>query len=193
VERSKKICRISKTAGSKTLDIGPKRKRVKFENNRTTFDPRTGPLKITIFGPKTLFLCKPLLRSFKHQWRPPCCKKKPLTLLVFMKKCFLPIENRSTGSPGPLKWARSPKNLANESWIDETSNVGIYLNFSGLKQVDNNQNQLFSPNNNRNCHARPRPSVKTWRIRRFWRIFGVPGSATGFFSQFWAKYDRYWV
>jgi hypothetical protein len=103
VERSKKICRISKTAGSKTIDIGPKRKRVNFENNRTTFDPRTGPLKIAIFGPKTLFLCKPLLRDFKHQWRPPFCEKKPLTLLVFMKKCFLPIENRSTGSPGPLK------------------------------------------------------------------------------------------
>jgi hypothetical protein len=125
--------------------------------------------------------------------------------------------------------------------------IYIYLNFFGWKQVDNNQNQLFSPKNNRNCHARPRPSVKTrrirrfwrifgvpgsatgffhssglnmidiecnhhlspktdrtlharprpsvktWRIQRFWRIFGVPGSATGFFSQFWAKYDRYWV
>jgi hypothetical protein len=36
--------------------------------------------------------------GFKHQWRPPCCEKKPLTLLVFIKKCFLTIENRSTGS-----------------------------------------------------------------------------------------------
>jgi hypothetical protein len=103
VEWSKNFYRISKTAGSKTIDIGPRRKRVKFENNRTTFDPRNGPLKIAIFGPKTLILCKPILRGFKHQWRPPCCDKKPLILLVFMKKCFLPIENRSTGSPGPLK------------------------------------------------------------------------------------------
>jgi hypothetical protein len=45
--------------------------------------------------------------------------------------------------------------------------IYIYLNFSGLKQVDNNPNQLFSPKNNRNCHAQPRPSVKTQRIRRF--------------------------
>jgi hypothetical protein len=29
--------------------------------------------------------------------------KKPLTLLVLMKKCFLGIENRPTGSFGPLK------------------------------------------------------------------------------------------
>jgi hypothetical protein len=50
------------------------------------------------FKPKTavFFICEPFLRflgGFKQQWDLRCCKKKPLTLLVLMKKYFLAIQS----------------------------------------------------------------------------------------------------
>jgi hypothetical protein len=40
---------------SKTKDIGPNRKYINYEHVWTTFDPGTCPLKMAIFGLKTLF------------------------------------------------------------------------------------------------------------------------------------------
>jgi hypothetical protein len=99
VEWSAKIIRISKTAGSKTKDIGPKRAYIKYQDIWTTFKPAAGALKMAIFSQKTLFFCNPYPGSFKQLLDRRCCNKKSSTLFVLMKKYFWLFENRCTGSP----------------------------------------------------------------------------------------------
>ena len=67
----------------------------------------------------------------------------------------------------------------------------ISSNVSGLNLIENNQNQLISPNTDPKFHAWPHPSAKTWKIERFQRIIGFNSSATYFFKRFWAESDRY--
>jgi hypothetical protein len=49
-------------------------------------------------------------------------------------------------------------------------------NVFGLNLIDIDCSLHLSPKTDQVCHARLRPSVKTWRILRFQRIFGFHGS-----------------
>jgi hypothetical protein len=70
-----------------------------------------------IFSQKTLFVYNSYLGSFKQPLDQRCCNEKSLSMLVSMKNCFWPLQNQCSGSSGPNEWARSLKEIIDETEI----------------------------------------------------------------------------
>jgi hypothetical protein len=73
-------------AGSKTKDIGPNRKCIKYEDIWTTFDPGSGPLKMAIFGIKNAVFLLTVLKRLQTALGPALQQEKTFDIVSIDEK-----------------------------------------------------------------------------------------------------------